>query len=36
MPCENHVGIKVLRIVFYEIAYNKIAVRVVYVDLLFF
>ena len=33
--CENHVGMKVLRNVFYELAYNKISVHLVYVDLLF-
>ena len=33
--CENHVGMKVLRNVFYALAFSKISVHLVYVDLLF-
>ena len=32
---ENHVGINVLRNVFYQLTYNKISVHVVYVGLFF-
>ena len=32
--CVNHVGMKLLRNVFYELAHNKISVHLLYVDLL--